>query len=1081
MRSMPKNIFHFWGKTTFKTAILCVEILAVLTGVFVLAGGLLIWRLTTSSIDLGYAEKYVQDAVALETNGLYTLDVGDTLLTWPDIKKPLMLVMQDVQITKDGQSVLKVEQARIGILARYLLLGRVEPVSVAVIEPAIEVLRLKDERIVLSLKDAERQPVPDITSGSAESLSKILSPILDGKTPFIHKLRRIRVENAMVSVNDHLLNKHWEIDGVDIRILRKRDGLSAFIDIDSADRDAVIKSEITYKGIGDDLSVNTSFDHVNLSMFGDQHEALSVLKTFDVPLRGTVKALVRDDFSIAFIEGGLQSSEGSFLLEDVYENPLPYEGLEVLVRYDNEDDNGEEINTVTVQRASASVGGIAFLIESRFDFNAQGATIPVSLTIPNLEQSFIDGAWPASLRGEGAEDWLVHKLSGGTFKNTSVSLDVVLEKNEKKNEEKADGEEKERDWTVSAENIAVSTDIENMNIDYRAPLMPVENAFGRAEVKDNVLTIDVDRAKIGENIQVQNGHATLQNVMGVAGDTNIDVKLKGNLPSIFAYVAREPIAMDDESLGISADKISGQADLDVTISFPAKRDLLAEEVKVSVDGKVVGLSMPDIIETADLTQGNVSMKASGGKVVMDGKGKLSGRDVTFKWEKNLEPAKGDFAMRVTANVSSDRVLREELGVGLEDWVRGVVPVDVVFTEDAQENATADVRANIKMAELLFDPFYYSKPPGQDGTVSCTVIIKKGEIKEVDNLNIKTDKLHVEKGRLIFAQRKGESYMRRGEIPVFKLDETNISISIEEESKDNLKISIGGTFLDARPFLGDNKKQPPQTNADDPAVIVFIDVKRMRTHPARMIEQAKAYLDLDPKGQINQLELDAVAGQGDLYLRFKPTGPNRWSLRFEADDAGAALQAFDVYENMKGGKLVIAGESKSLEEPRVIRGNAQISNFKITNAPVLARIINVISPTGIQQLLKNDGIGFERLESGFDWHIRPEGDLYVIDGGKTSGSSIGLTFDGRINKKTDKIDVAGTIVPVSMINRLVSNIPLVGDILAGGKDGAVLAATYSVKGPASEPVVSVNPLAALAPGILRKILFEDNNKPSSKEE
>ena len=93
-------------------------------------------------------------------------------------------------------------------------------------------------------------------------------------------------------------------------------------------------------------------------------------------------------------------------------------------------------------------------------------------------------------------------------------------------------------------------------------------------------------------------------------------------------------------------------------------------------------------------------------------------------------------------------------------------------------------------------------------------------------------------------------------------------------------------------------------------------------------------------------------------------------------------------------------------------------------------------------------------------------------GRTSGSSVGLTFEGKIDKREDLTDIGGTVVPVTFVNDFISNIPLIGTLLTGG-EGALIAATYSIKGPVKTPTVMVNPLSALTPGILRRIFFEES--------
>ncbi len=65
------------------------------------------------------------------------------------------------------------------------------------------------------------------------------------------------------------------------------------------------------------------------------------------------------------------------------------------------------------------------------------------------------------------------------------------------------------------------------------------------------------------------------------------------------------------------------------------------------------------------------------------------------------------------------------------------------------------------------------------------------------------------------------------------------------------------------------------------------------------------------------------------------------------------------------------------------------------------------------------------------------------------------------------------MPAYGLNNAFAQIPIVGNILAGGRNEGLLAVTFGVSGKASQPTVSVNPLSAVAPGIFRKI-FEFRN-------
>jgi uncharacterized protein YhdP len=86
----------------------------------------------------------------------------------------------------------------------------------------------------------------------------------------------------------------------------------------------------------------------------------------------------------------------------------------------------------------------------------------------------------------------------------------------------------------------------------------------------------------------------------------------------------------------------------------------------------------------------------------------------------------------------------------------------------------------------------------------------------------------------------------------------------------------------------------------------------------------------------------------------------------------------------------------------------------------------------------------------------------------SGSQLGLTMNGEVNLETSDLDLEGTIVPVYTVNRVLGKIPLVGPFLAGEEGEGAFAATYWVRGELSDPQITVNPLAVLAPGFIRDL-------------
>ena len=92
---------------------------------------------------------------------------------------------------------------------------------------------------------------------------------------------------------------------------------------------------------------------------------------------------------------------------------------------------------------------------------------------------------------------------------------------------------------------------------------------------------------------------------------------------------------------------------------------------------------------------------------------------------------------------------------------------------------------------------------------------------------------------------------------------------------------------------------------------------------------------------------------------------------------------------------------------------------------------------------------------------------VLRDGVARGPVIGGTIDGSIDYTRDKVDLRGTLVPFYVANNFFGWIPVVGPILGGDKEG-IFGFTYQVSGRPGNPVLNVNILSGLAPGVLRKI-------------
>ena len=304
------------------------------------------------------------------------------------------------------------------------------------------------------------------------------------------------------------------------------------------------------------------------------------------------------------------------------------------------------------------------------------------------------------------------------------------------------------------------------------------------------------------------------------------------------------------------------------------------------------------------------------------------------------------------------------------------------------------------------------------------------------------------------------------LPDARVGESAFSLSYT--AAETLNLDINGTSLDATRIwqalsrgggAADLDREPPPPNERPFEVSLELDQlwfdkdQPFRDVTARMRQE---------NGLVSSLEFFADFGASERIGARLASDEGQRRFQVESSDAGATLSALGLYDDIVGGALQIEGE---ISETAAIKGMALISDYELIRAPVVARLLSVAALTGILDELNGRGISFQLMEIPFAYDDQT---LTVTDAG-AYGNSIGLTATGQVALGTGNLDVAGTLVPAYAVNSALGNIPVVGPLFSGGEKGSGLfAANYSIKGRPDGAEITVNPLSALAPGLLRRL-------------
>jgi hypothetical protein len=288
------------------------------------------------------------------------------------------------------------------------------------------------------------------------------------------------------------------------------------------------------------------------------------------------------------------------------------------------------------------------------------------------------------------------------------------------------------------------------------------------------------------------------------------------------------------------------------------------------------------------------------------------------------------------------------------------------------------------------------------------------------------------------------------------------------------LDINGSSFDARPFVksifsrsttGDSGEEG---NTQTLAINAQFD--RVIAHRGEVLTGVTA--DINIRG--NLLAKAEISGRFlsglPLVIRVSP-GDNVRQLQINSGDGGAALRASNLYSKVAGGGLEFSAIMSNNRGSAIQRGQLNLRDFAVRNEAALASIDS--KGKAKKSGPRRDGLKFTRLRLPFTT------DAKFIRIGSTllKGNDLGASAEGLIRKADGAIDITGTIIPAYGLNSAISNIPLVGDILTGGKGQGIFGLTFAMGGTFATPKFQVNPVSAIAPGILRKFFeFDSSGQP-----
>jgi hypothetical protein len=277
-----------------------------------------------------------------------------------------------------------------------------------------------------------------------------------------------------------------------------------------------------------------------------------------------------------------------------------------------------------------------------------------------------------------------------------------------------------------------------------------------------------------------------------------------------------------------------------------------------------------------------------------------------------------------------------------------------------------------------------------------------------------------------------------------------------------KISIIGQKYDATYLL-------KQLSNDNKSNLLKNFTKNIEIKLSSLVTKSLIPLsDFNLIGRINKGKFDKLSAKSQfskteyLDISLKKDENNKKILEVYSDLPQALLSDYKFFEGISGGKLLYTSIFDNLGSVSKVK----IENFKVLKAPAFAKLLTLADLGGVADLLSGEGMRFDSLE------INMESDTKVITIKEilALGPSLSVLIDGYTEKKSGLISLSGTLVPAKTLNKLISKIPVVGEILVGNKAGeGVFGVSFKMKGLPGKVKTTVNPVKTLTPRFITRAL------------
>ena len=368
-----------------------------------------------------------------------------------------------------------------------------------------------------------------------------------------------------------------------------------------------------------------------------------------------------------------------------------------------------------------------------------------------------------------------------------------------------------------------------------------------------------------------------------------------------------------------------------------------------------------------------------------------------------------------------------------------------------------LKLDLKKNEVIINILNFIKPKNEKSELNINF-----SFKDLNNIIFKDiafihkeNKFNIKDLELINKKIKG---LRILNFKYVNLSKNVIDINLIKKNKDYKiygKSFDGSKILDKILEGNDSKNLIYNLNSK-----IYIDIEKFFIDPKNYVKIKNGQIKYN-KNEIENLSISSIfPNNKELFINIFLRNDEKVTI-ITSDYPRPIIKRYKFIKGFEEGFL----NFKSIKKKEISKSILVIDNFKVKEMPVLARLLTLASLQGIADIMTGEGIRFTDFEMKFskEKNVMNIEEIYAI------GPAISVLMNGYI-VDNELVSLRGTLVPATTINRSISSIPILGDILVGKKVGeGVFGVSFKIKGPPKELKTTVNPIKTLTPRFITRTL------------